>query len=177
MIFQKIFLFGIDNAGKTCLSEAMRTGKEPETLFPTTTFDIKSLFIKHFEDSIEFRVWDAPGQKSYRDVWGEGYRASNLITFVLDLTDDTRFHEAREVLFKVLDDKETKGVPLIFCFHKIDKKHARENLALAKDTFDLDGIMDRRVFPVETSINDPASIQKIKNTIADIVAKSRMPVA
>ena len=62
MLYQKIFLFGLDKSGKTALSQAMRTGKYDDNLFPTTAFDINVLFLKHFEDSVEFRVWDAPGQ-------------------------------------------------------------------------------------------------------------------
>lgn len=173
MLFQKIFLFGIDNAGKTCLSEAMRTGKAPDNLFPTTCFDVKALFIKHFEDSVEFRVWDAPGQTKYRNVWGEGFKVSNLMMFVLDMTDIDRFQEAREAFEKVIKDPETQGVPLIFCFHKMEGEDARKNLPEARATFKLGDIVGRHVIQLETSIKDPESIDKIKEAVAEIVVQAR----
>jgi small GTP-binding protein len=171
MLFRKIFLFGIDNAGKTCLSEALRTGSPPETLFPTTTFDVQVLFVQNFEDSIEFRVWDAPGQRDYRDFWGEGYQSANFMIFVLDTTDKERFPEAKEVLERVINDPETAGVPLIFLYHKMDEVAAKANYKDAISFFKLSKIKNREVHAMKSSVNDADSLDAIKLKIGEIVAK------
>ena len=174
MLFQKIFLFGLDSSGKTALSQAIRTGKFAENQFPTTAFDIQALFLKHFQDSVEFRVWDAPGQTDYRNLWGEGYKAANLMIFVLDTAAKERYPEAKQVLERVLKDVETRAVPLIFLFHKMDMDAAKKNLNDAVKFFK--GSMltgDREAFKLKTSVKQQPTIEEIKNTIAKIVEKTR----
>lgn len=174
MLYQKIFLFGLDSSGKTALSQAMRTGEYDENQFPTTAFDIKALFLQHFEESIEFRVWDAPGQTDYRDLWGEGYKSANLMIFALDTADKARYPEAKDVLMKVLTDVETRAVPLIFLFHKMDidasKQNYNEALKFFKGSMKTGG---REVYMLKTSVMQPETIEAIKNAIAQIVEKSR----
>lgn len=173
MLYQKIFLFGIDKSGKTSLSQALRTGKYEGDVFPTTYFDVKALFIRHFKDSIEFKMWDAPGQISYRDVWGEGYEAANLMIFVLDTSDKDRFREAKKALDDVLETEATKGVPLVFLFHKIDLKRAKENYFDAQDIFKPALIQDRDIYQLHTSVMMQRTLDDIKEVIAKIVKKSR----
>ena len=48
--------------------------------------------------------------------------------FVLDLTDPDRFAEAKSEFDKVLNDLETRNLPLIFCFHKTDLEGAEANI-------------------------------------------------
>jgi small GTP-binding protein len=174
LLYQKIFLFGLDSSGKTALSQGIRTGEYDENQFPTTAFDIKALFLQHFAESIEFRVWDAPGQTDYRDLWGEGYKSANLMIFALDTADKDRYPEAKDVLMKVLTDVETRAVPLIFLFHKMDIEASNKNYKDAVKFFK--GFMktgDRVVYTLKTSVKQPETMEAIKNTIAQIVEKSR----
>lgn len=174
MLYQKIFLFGLDASGKTAISQAMREGKVDENQFPTTAFDIKALFLKYFEESIEFRVWDAPGQTDYRNLWGEGMKSSNLMLFVLDTSKKNRFPEAKQVLEKILKDPETRGVPIIFLFHKMDTPEAKANFQEAFAFFKMSmRIGDRTAYRLRTSVKQPETIENIKMTIAEIVEKSR----
>ncbi|MEX2684885.1 MAG: ADP-ribosylation factor-like protein [Candidatus Sigynarchaeota archaeon] len=174
MLYQKIFLFGLDASGKTAISQAMRTGKADENQFPTTAFDIKALFLKYFEESIEFRVWDAPGQTDYRSLWGEGYKSASLMLFVLDTAAKNRYPEAKQVLEKVLQDPETRTVPIIFLFHKMDMDDAKKNFPDAFNYFRTAmRAGDRTAYRLRTSIKQPETIENIKMTIAEIVEKSR----
>ncbi len=174
MLYQKIFLFGLDASGKSAISQAMRTGKADENQFPTTAFDIKALFLKYFEESIEFRVWDAPGQTDYRDLWGDGYKSANLMLFVLDTAAKKRYPEAKQVLEKVLKDPETRAIPIIFLFHKMDTDDGKKNFSEAFTFFRMAmHTGDRTAYRLRTSVKQPETIENIKMTIAEIVEKSR----
>ncbi|MHA1370550.1 MAG: ADP-ribosylation factor-like protein [Promethearchaeota archaeon] len=173
MIFQKIFLFGIDNSGKTSLSEALRTGKYEGNYFPTTTWDIKALFLEHFKESIEFSIWDAPGQVCYRDTWCDGYTGASLMIFVLDTAAKNRFEEAKEALENVLKDERTDGIPLVFLFHKIDLEDARQNYYGAQDMFKPSLIQKRDVYQLHTSIKYKITLDDLRELIATIVDKKR----
>ncbi|MHA1681203.1 MAG: ADP-ribosylation factor-like protein [Promethearchaeota archaeon] len=173
MLYQKIFLFGIDKSGKTSLSQAMRTGKYEGDVFPTIDFDIRALFLQYFKDSIEFKVWDAPGQVKYRNAWDEGYKDANLMIFVLDTAEDSRFEEAKETLMAVLEKEETKKIPLIILLHKIDLDKAKENYYKAMNTFKPTLIPKRDIYILHSSVNEPRTLDDIKEVIAIIVEKGR----
>ncbi|MHA1734345.1 MAG: ADP-ribosylation factor-like protein [Promethearchaeota archaeon] len=165
----KIFLFGLDNAGKTSLSQAIRTGSADGDPLPTKSFDIKDLIIK----DIEFKVWDAPGQKAYRASWGRGMDRAEVMVFVLDVADADRFEEAKGVLEGVLNDMETRGVPLVFLYHKMDLQEANDNLNSARATFKLPQVREREVYAIQTAVGDSESIEKLKDAIASIIEKAR----
>ncbi|MFX0103775.1 MAG: ADP-ribosylation factor-like protein [Candidatus Hodarchaeota archaeon] len=171
--FLKIFLFGIDKSGKTTLSQTLRTGKYGGDAFPTTRFDIQSMFIHHFEKAIEFRVWDAPGQISYRDVWNEGYEQSHIMVFVLDTAEKERYEQAKKALNQVINAKATLGVPLLFLFHKIDLTLAKNNYYAAQDFFKPSLIITRDVYQLHTSVKDQGTMDNVKEILAFIVKKDR----
>lgn len=174
MLYQKIFLFGIDKSGKTTLSQALRTGSYEGDIFPTIDFDVRALFLQHFKESIEFKVWDAPGQVKYRNDWDEGYKSANLMLFVVDTAEDGRFEEAKTTLEGVLNKEDAAGVPLIFLFHKIDLEKARNNYYKAMDYFKPALIPGRDVYILHTSVKDQRTVDDVKEAIAIIVEKSRL---
>ncbi|MFX0103022.1 MAG: ADP-ribosylation factor-like protein [Candidatus Hodarchaeota archaeon] len=173
MIFQKIFLFGIDNAGKTTLSQVLRTGNYEGDIFPTTSYDIHALFLKHFKESIEFKIWDAPGQIIYRSSWDEGCAGASILIYALDTSEKARFIEAQEALQGILGKDETKGVPLIFLYHKIDKDQSKKNYYEAQDTFKPALIPGRDVYVIHTSIHEQRLLDDLREVIAKIMKKTR----
>ena len=152
------FIFGIDYAGKTALYQTLRENKEMPATKPTLSFNVGKLLI----ENIEFVVWDAPGQKPFREVWKQGYARSKILVFVLDTADPNRYSEALEEFQKVINDPITRAAPLVFCFHKMDLDNAKNNLVIAKALFDLVQLRPRKMFIYETSIYDPASMQKLR---------------
>ena len=94
--------------------------------------------------------------------------------FVLDTADKDRYPEAKDVLMKVLTDVETRAVPMIFLFHKMDIDAAKQNyneaLKLFKGWLKTGG---RVAYTLKTSVKQPETMESIKNTIAKIVEKSR----
>jgi small GTP-binding protein len=164
----KVFLFGIDNAGKTALSKALKGEKVTETE-PTITFDITKLVIKQ----VEFAVWDAPGQIKFRVAWKEGLQKAQVLMFVVDVTDSPRFDESKSELDKVLNTLETARIPLVICFNKMDLPAAQKNHKLALEKFKIQNIRDRKVYSFETTITKPESLNAVKEKLAEIIQKAR----
>ncbi len=157
----KTFLFGLDRAGKTYITNflivSMSMGASGYK--PTLGFNVKDLSM----EDLQFQIWDAPGQAKLRKTWKRGYTKAELLVFILDVADRDRFQEARETLKDVLDKVKTKKAPLIFCYHKMDLPEAQANLEKAKNYFF--STSWEREFPtvaVETSIHQPESMEKLK---------------
>ncbi len=161
----KIFLFGLDAAGKTTLVRYLKDEIILENPLPTTYFEIESTKIKN----VDFIIWDAPGQLKYREQWSRGVLDANILLFLLDTADKGRFGEARTELHNILNHTDAGNVPLIFCYHKMDLDAALNNKDLAESFFDLEAILDRKIYPIETSVYDPPSIEFLKNLLVEMV--------
>ncbi|MBD3197683.1 MAG: GTP-binding protein [Candidatus Lokiarchaeota archaeon] len=161
----KIFLFGLDYAGKTTLSKFLRKGVLLDDPSPTKVFNIDSAEFRN----VEFLIWDAPGQLSYREKWKRGALDANILLFLLDTSDKSRFEEAKRELLKVLNEYPTDNVPLVFCYHKMDLDKSVDNLNRAESFFDLETIENRKVYNLYTSIKNPEQMEFLKNLLVEMV--------
>ncbi len=164
----KLFLFGIDNAGKTAITMTIKNEKVVSIL-PTITYEITRWVIKAFE----IAVWDAPGQIKFREEWKNGLVNAQVLMYVLDTTDAARFDESKRELDKILNANETTGIPLLFCFHKMDLPEARANHDKAIKVFNLRQIRNRKVYTFDTSINNPESFNPMKDALIKISQNAR----
>ena len=154
----KVFLYGLDYAGKSALSETIKRDITFTNTKPTLSIIMSKMLIKN----ITFVIWDAPGQISLRDTWESGAKGSKLLMCVIDTADNQRFEEAKKEFYSILNNYELKGIPLIFCFHKMDLVSAQENLIEAQKKFELNSIKERKVILLETSIMLKDAIEKLK---------------
>ncbi len=129
--------------------------------------------MKDFDKDTEFKIWDAPGQQSFRKTWGRGMDSSNMMVFVLDTADNKRYEEAKKVLLQVTNDLETRNVPLLLLFHKTDLPESQANLAAAKGVFNAALFSERKVYFLETSVKDEKTVEEVKKTIGKIVQEAR----
>jgi len=164
----KIFLFGLDQAGKTALSNFIKEKKETNPR-PTLSFNVGQWIIR----DLEFQIWDAPGQISLRYVWDKGFDRAKIMIFVLDSSKPERFPEAKQELDKVLQNLDTRGIPLIFCFHKMDLPNAKENITQAREILKLLLITDRYVKVFHTSVKMDSEVEAMKSCIVEIIEKNR----
>ena len=169
MIRNKVFLFGLDNGGKTSIVNSIKNLQDPGATSPTIKFDISKMII----ESTEFVIWDAPGQTLYREKWGKGVLESEILCFVIELIDPERFEEAKKVLDNMLDNSETRNLPLIICYNKVDVVGAKKNVSKARQIFKPEFITDRPVYQLETSIMNPDSILKLRKLFVEVIEKSR----
>jgi small GTP-binding protein len=165
----KVFLFGIDRAGKTAIVNYLKAGT-PKNAKPTLAFNILSLDFGDFE----LQVWDAPGQQNLRRLWNNGYNQAKFMIYVLDVSDSGRFIETQNEFIKVINDNETKNLPLIFLYNKMDLQKAQDNLELAKLTFEK-LLEEKKVsYILETSIKQEKTMQKLKETIIQLVKDNKL---
>ncbi len=116
--FFKIFLFGIDEVGKSSLVRRLKTGEFNDNFFtPTRKFNIEYLPV---EEKGLLAVWDMPGQKAFRSKWLIGLQDSNIILYMIDVTNQRRFEESRNEFWNVLNKNELNGTPLLIIGNKTD---------------------------------------------------------
>lgn len=116
--FFKVFLFGIDEVGKSSLIRRLKTGEFNENYFtPTRKFNIEYLPV---EEEGLLAVWDMPGQKAFRSKWLIGLQDSNIIVYMIDIANQRRFEESKKEFWNVLNNDELNGIPLLILGNKID---------------------------------------------------------
>ncbi len=116
--FFKVFLFGIDEVGKSSLIRRLKTGEFNENYFtPTRKFNIEYLPV---EEEGLLAVWDMPGQKTFRSKWLIGLQDSNIIVYMIDIANQRRFEESKKEFWNVLNNGELNGIPLLILGNKID---------------------------------------------------------
>ncbi len=136
----------------------LSTGELKEILPPTLAFAITDLKIK----KLKIVIWDAPGQKVFRNLWLRTVNRSDLIFYIIDTSDKKRFPEAKEELEKIiLKFRGERAAPLIICFHKCDLPAATENMKEAKEVFKLDYVDNREIYKFETSVFQPYSMKAV----------------
>jgi small GTP-binding protein len=163
----KIFVFGLDNAGKSSIIYYLLNQKISTNLHPTLGIQINKLNLK----SLDFSIWDSPGQKQLRHTWKDGFEGADLLIFVVDLSVPKRFYEAKEVFNKFLGDIHTVNIPLIICLHKIDVPKSLENVKEAKSVLDLDTKSQREMFYLQTTVNSPETIDLIRYLMQLMLSK------
>jgi len=137
----KVFVYGIDFAGKSSLMRLLSTGKFDFDYFPPTKkFRITNVKL---DSGVKLVCWDMPGQKIFRSDWLRGAQASNLLLFVLDCADPGRFSESKEELWNMLNLYELKSIPLLFLVNKTDLADCDKNPKHIIDKFKLNELHDR----------------------------------
>ncbi len=168
MRLPKIFVFGLDRAGKTFLTNYLFARILENTYKPTLGFNVQNFQLKDFG----FQIWDAPGQKGFRKIWNKGYKDADMLLYVVDTSDPTRFEESKEEFDTVIKNLNNPKIPLIFCYHKMDLPEAKANFEKAKKTF-VSSVLNRNYKILETSVYDDNSLQKVKDAFVEQLAKTK----
>jgi small GTP-binding protein len=158
MAKEKVCIFGLDRAGKTVLTQYLATRRIDEKARPTIAFSITSMEFQ----SVNFSIWDTPGQPKFRSTWIKGIDQSQVLVYVVDASDKPRFQESKEEFKKVLTSLNNMKSPLLFVFNKMDLPGAKENIPEIKEIFNLESIFTRKVTFFETSCKHPETIDKLR---------------
>ncbi|TFF95478.1 MAG: GTP-binding protein [Promethearchaeota archaeon] len=173
--FIKVFLFGLDEAGKTSLVRRLKSGKYNDNYFlPTRKFNIE--YIK--EDKGALAIWDMPGQKPFRKKWLNGAQASNVLVYMIDVANQLRFKESKRELWKILNRYELSDIPVLILGNKIDLiNHTRpkkdEHITRLEDElnsyFDFHQINNRDWKFLFTSVKTEYNIESLTESIFNLI--------
>ena len=175
-LFTKVFLFGIDEVGKSSFTRRIKTGEYNENFFtPSKRFNIE--YIQR-EDGL-LSVWDSPGQSTFREKWLLGLQDSNIIIYIIDVANQLRFDESKTEFWKIYNENDLKDIPLLILGNKIDlinhnnsnndeqiKRTEKEII----DFFEFDSLQHNNWTFVFTSVKTSYNIEKVLNTIFTLVS-------
>lgn len=131
----KVFVYGLNNAGKSSLMRLLSTGKFDHDYFaPTKKFRITNL---RLESGAKLVFWDMPGQKIFRNDWLRGAQASNILLFVLDSAEKASFDEASKEFWRMAEMYELQGLPIVILINKIDLLDQCLTKEMVEQKFDL----------------------------------------
>ncbi|MHA1145948.1 MAG: ADP-ribosylation factor family protein [Candidatus Helarchaeota archaeon] len=129
----KLFVFGLDRAGKTSILERLRRNE-----FVKTNRTLNLNLLNFILDNVNLVAWDLGGQIGFRRSWRNYLKEPNVLVFVIDIHDKDRYVEAKKELFRILDYPESSGIPLLILANKkdlgtsISKKNVIKELELNK---------------------------------------------
>uniref|UniRef100_A0A8C5R2Z8 ADP-ribosylation factor-like protein 14 n=1 Tax=Leptobrachium leishanense TaxID=445787 RepID=A0A8C5R2Z8_9ANUR len=134
-----VMMVGLDGAGKTTILYQLKLG-ETIVSIPTIGFHTETL------DPISgvlFLVWDVGIGCRGRPLLRHYLSGRNAILFVVDSTDSERLDEAKELLFMLLHDEASTGLPLLVLANKQDLDGAQSPADIAH-YLDLDNLKGRK---------------------------------
>ncbi len=178
----KVFLFGLDEVGKSSLVRRIKTGEYNDNYFgPTRKFNIEYIHRKTEQDPQEHLLafWDMPGQRIFRSKWLMGLQDSNVIVYMFDVSNQIRFEESKNEFWKLLNLFELSGVPLIIMGNKIDLLDqsadiSEEQLVRLKreifQRFDFEKIKERKWEFLFTSVKFGHNVESVVELIFDLIS-------
>ena len=135
----KVVWLGLDFAGKTTLIRRVMTSE-----FKPNTRRTLGLNVDEFslDQSLKMVCWDIGGQQVFREtLWVSYIDEASGIVFVVDSSDQNRFSEAKDELWRIiLSNPKVKNIPILVLANKQDLPTAVNEGALAK-ALDLDKVV------------------------------------
>ena len=141
----RILMVGLDAAGKTTILYKLKdltTSSKIVTTIPTIGFNVETLEYRN----IAFTTWDVGGQDKIRPLWRHYYQNTQGVIFVVDSNDRDRVGEAREELYRMLNEDELRDAVLLVFANKQDLPNAM-SAAEVTDKLGLDSLRQRKWCP------------------------------
>jgi len=115
----RIFLYGLDSAGKTTILQQMKN--EIDTpLLPTPGIKVETVASQGFD----YTVWDLGGHSTVKPLWSFHWEGAHALIFVVDSSDRDRIEEAAIELDLILNDANMKDILLLVIANKQDLPNA-----------------------------------------------------
>ncbi|KAJ1526148.1 hypothetical protein ONE63_009309 [Megalurothrips usitatus] len=165
----RVLVIGLDRSGKsTLISQLLNLPVEEDMPTEGSKLSMAEIGQKAYS------IWEVGGGEKYRKSWTHFVQDTNLVIFVVDSTDKSRFQLASYELKKILADERLDGVPLIVVANKQDLPGAVEALELFK-TLDLSTICSNHLTTCVPMAYDKKSstphlyLDRIRFAIKDMV--------
>jgi ADP-ribosylation factor-like protein 6 len=136
-----VLVVGLDNSGKSSLLNFLSPSEiQTNDTTPTVGFSVEHFSCK----GLSFTAFDMSGQNRYRTLWGNYYRTTNGIIFVIDSSDKTRILVAREEVQQLLShsDISSRNIPILFFANKMDIRDSLSDVGVSS-ALGLDSITNK----------------------------------
>jgi small GTP-binding protein len=163
----KIFIFGLDRAGKTVMTNYFCTGVVEEKQRPTLNFSPKTLVLKKLRSTL----WDAPGQSKFRSMWLKNVARSKALVYVVDMSAQERYDESYKELNDFLGKIPSTEAPLILLLNKMDVDGAKQQIETVKSLFSISEIFPNPIHIRETTIRDTTTLDEVKGLLEEILGE------
>lgn len=134
----RMTMVGLDGAGKTTIMYKIKLNDTIKTL-PTIGFNVETMEYK----GLKLTMWDIGGQDKIRELWRHYYCNNDAIIFVIDSNDKERLELAKEEIYKMLNEEELKGLPILIYANKQDISDCFSINEIIKE-LELNSIKDRK---------------------------------
>eukprot|EP00759_Apiculatamorpha_spiralis_P044276 PhF_6_TR41317/c0_g1_i4/m.62595/K07937/ARF1; ADP-ribosylation factor 1 len=111
----RVLMLGIDCAGKTTLLYKWKLG-EVVTTIPTIGFNVETIEGTRCQAT----VWDVGGQSKIRPLWRHYLQSTNVVLWVIDASDTSRYAESSDELDKIMANEELHNARLVVVANKMD---------------------------------------------------------
>jgi small GTP-binding protein len=115
----RIVMLGLDGAGKTTILYKLKFDEQIVTI-PTIGFNVETVTHKN----LSFTIWDIGGQDKIRKLWNYYFLNTTALIYVVDSNDRERLEEAADELWRILNDDEMIGKPVLVLANKQDLLHS-----------------------------------------------------
>lgn len=114
----KIFMSGLDAAGKTTILYRIKLNEPVLHVVPTCGFNVETVSPCK---GVTFTVWDVGFQEKLRRLWSHYYKDTKGLIFVVDSADEERLSEAKQLLFDIIESPDmAEGIPVVVMGNKQD---------------------------------------------------------
>ena len=114
---------GLDRAGKTSLIRRITEGEFNTNITRTMGMNVDKIRVES-DKNLELVSWDVGGQIHFRNtLWSSYMQNTSAIIFVVDSSNEERFDEAREEIWKYIlgeDGQQFDDIPLLVLANKQD---------------------------------------------------------
>jgi len=175
-LFTKVFLFGIDEVGKSSLTRRLKTGQFNDNFFtPTRKFNIE--YFQKKQGAMSW--WDMPGQSLFRKKWLIGLQDSNILVYMIDIANQLRFEESKKEFWDIIKRNGIKDIPLLILGNKVDlinnlNHDKKEPLERTKkeiiEFFEFEKLTNGKWEFLFTSVKTSYNIEKLINSIFTLIS-------
>ena len=108
----KVVLIGESGVGKTIIINRYisNTFSQVLTATPGASFTTKTVFLKDYNQSIKFEIWDTAGQEKFRALAKVFYKNAAVCILVYDITRKSSFDALKNFWFKEIKENAKKDV-------------------------------------------------------------------
>ncbi|MBD3185812.1 GTP-binding protein [Candidatus Bathyarchaeota archaeon] len=163
----QIFLFGLNQVGKTTLVEYFR---EQKFIPQSPTIGVSITHIVFANLTLEFT--DVGGQKRFRKDWENYLKRPHIMVYVIDASDrdEERISDGRRELHRLIANPKVTGIPLLILLNKHDLQMVMPRDIMEK-RFGLNKIADRDIAIYEVSAKTGKNLDAALNAMTTMVLK------